>query len=186
MNFTYEGADWGKVIKNFSNEGNNFRIEYLDNSVSSYTCSNENERQRIIGIMIEQAIVRDENFDLTKLEIRRICSLVATAVSLFGTLTAFKNSKQVYFLALMTLSACVINEFKTTNKEIKELKKYKLFLELASNLKEVNDSELLKCIEFDKIYQKHFDITTLDDHSYNQVKAIYKAYKTKCKSKKNI
>jgi len=182
MNFTYEGADFGKTIKKFYKEGNGFYIEYLDNSFSYYTCYNEKEEQRIIDIMMKQAVERDENINLTKFEIKKICSLVAAIISLFGTITAFENNKQAYFLILMTLSAIVINEYKTTSKEIKELKKYKLFLELAPNLKEVNDPELLKCIEFDKIYQKHFDITTLDEHSYSQVKTIYKAYKAIHKS----
>ena len=60
-------------------------------------------------------------------------------------------------------------------------KKYKLFLDLVDHLDNISDSEFLKCVEFEKLYQKQFDINTLDEYTYGDVKTIYKSYKLKQK-----
>lgn len=183
MNFTYDGADLGKIIKSFSNNGDNFSLEYLDGSVSSYVCSNNNERQRIINLMIKQAEERQENINLDKLELRKKCDLIITAISSVVASVHINNNKQL-LLVLLFLFVFINYEYKITNRKVKELKKYKLFLELLPYLEEVNNPEILKCVEFDKIYQKDLDITTLDEYSYSQVKTIYKTYNEK--HKKNI
>lgn len=60
------------------------------------------------------------------------------------------------------------------NKKVNELKKYKLFLEMVKDLDEINKSGILKCIEFENIYQIPLDITTIDEYSYSDIKKIYK------------
>lgn len=84
MTFTYDGSDLGQIIKRFSNDGINFYLEYLDGSISSYTRSNENERQRIINLMIHQARKRDEHINLNELEFRKKCSLIASPAAFIG------------------------------------------------------------------------------------------------------
>ncbi|MDO4963117.1 MAG: hypothetical protein Q4E75_03370 [bacterium] len=79
----------------------------------------------------------------------------------------------MYLASLIYVTA---NNRKTKN-QIKELKKYKLFLVLASDLENVNTSEVLRCVERNPKYQVPLDPTTLDVYSYSYVKRIYKNYK---------
>lgn len=47
MTFAYDGADLSKIIGAFRIDGNNFNIYYLDATVSTYVCTDENEKQKI-------------------------------------------------------------------------------------------------------------------------------------------
>lgn len=106
---------------------------------------------------------------------------MASIGSLFA-FPIFKNNDKVFLSYFSVIfSTFGIYNYRSNNKKIIELKKYKLFLDLVDHLDDINDSEFLKCIEFEKLYQKQFDINTLDEYTYGDVKTIYKSYKLKQK-----
>lgn len=182
MNFTYDGADLSKTIKALQNKGNSYSIEYLDDSSSHYFCSDSKELQRIKDLMIEQAIQRQKNMDIKTFDFIKNTYLGGSFISSLAiSITQNQNKNALSCLFLISL-LFGIYKYRDSSKKIKELKKYKLFLELLPHLNEVNTSEILKCIEFDNIYQIPVDITTLDEYSYNQIKTIYKTYKEKSKN----
>lgn len=186
MNFTYDEANLSKTIKKLQNNGDSYSIEYLDGSSSCYFCSNSNELQKIKDIMIEQAKERQENMDVKNFDFIKSTYLSGSVISSLAVSLAQNKNKNIlsgFFLAFLLFN---IYKYRDSSKKIKELKKYKLFLELLPNLNEVNTSEILKCIEFDNIYQVPIDITNLDEYSYNKVKKIYRTYKLSKSKSKNI
>ena len=63
-------------------------------------------------------------------------------------------------------------------KYLREMKKYKLFLEFVDDLDIVNQSSSLKLVCFDNIYQIPVDIDTIDEYfSYSDIKILNKQYK---------
>lgn len=177
MNFTFDGADLSQTIKRIYNENNEYGIEYLDGSYDEYTCNDQKELDRLFEIFIDQAKERDENINLKPLIIKNVLEEVLRILSAFSLGLAIKKEESSLVLVYLASLIYVTANNRKTKKQIKELKKYKLFLELASDLKNVNTSKILKCVERDPKYQVPLDPTTLDDYSYGYVKKIYKTYK---------
>lgn len=175
MTFTYSGVDLSKIIGALRIDGNNFSIYYLDGTVSTYVCTDEDEKKKIKDIMIKQAIERQATYDIKILDMRNKLSIMEFLLATFGASYSIIE-KQPFFLGLNTyfLYSSIKTHIETKGK-LKELKKYKMFLELLDNLKDINsglsENEL------------PLDIDTLDDFSYGEVKSHYKYYKPKDKPK---
>lgn len=177
MTFTYLDCDISKIIKSFSVDGCNYTIIYLDGSISQYTSYNENEKLRLTEIMLNQAIDRQENIDekhlIKSIEAGYLTSIIS--VILGGIYLVNRNTIGIIIFILKSLIELKFSM--SINKKVNELKKYKLFLEMVKDLDEINKSGILKCVEFENIYQIPLDITTIDEYSYCDIKKIYKKYK---------
>ena len=178
MNFTYYGANLSEIIKTYKKNGYSYHIEYLDGSSSDYTCYNEEEELKIKSTMLKQAMERQDKMGEEYIENSKNFNKIATIASAIGTVYFTSNSK----LLLTMLSTAVLlpaaDLWMKKNKALKELKKYRMFLEMANDLSEVNQTELLKTIEFDTLYQTPLSIENLDEFTYGDVKSIYKKFNT--------
>lgn len=177
MTFSYPGADISKIIKYFYVDGHNYNVYYMDGTESEYTCYNEQEKERLTKLMIDQAIQRQEVLsDMSNLKkqlyISNSCVIAST---IFTALGAKINSSAIVTIGFVgALVSLVISSGE--RKKIKELKKYKLFLEMVNDLDKINKPEILKSIEFEPIYQVPLDITTVDQFTYGDIKFIHKQY----------
>ena len=176
MTFTYDDANLGLVIKKFSYNGCNFYVEYLDGSSSEYYCSNENEYSRLMNLMLEQALERQEKMNSSHLEINKKLGNVIRL--LLSYLTVLSLDRQKDLLALVAFVFLIIStvDVREKKKKIQELKKYQMFLDIVGKLDEVNETELLKCVEFEPMYQIPLNINTLDEYSYGEMKRIRKNF----------
>ena len=185
MNFVSDKEDLSKIIKTYSVKGNNYSIEYMDGSESNFYCSNENLGKELRDTMIKQAIERQKSFDINfydKLSTIDTTLLMFDLTILWPTLT-YGNAKSIS-LVLLALGLATVTSTKI-NKTLKELKKYKLFLEMVDDVEYINKSDILKCVDFEPIYLKPFDINTLDDYTYGDVKKINKELKLRKQESNN-
>lgn len=174
MTFTYDSADLSRIIKNFRQDGYNFYVEYLDGSVSEYYCANDEEYNRLINLMLEQALDRQKNMNVEYLEINK--NLAGIISLLLSYLTSLSVERKQATLALISFILLIISckDIKTKRRKIKELKKYQIFFEIMDEIKEVNETELLRCVEFEPMYQIPLTINHLDEYSYGEMKRIRK------------
>ena len=183
MRFTYDGADLSKIIKRYKKNKNEYLIEYLDGSFNRYISYKDNEEERIKKQMIEQAKQRNELFDYRFLNFADSTYLIGSFVSVVGlALSLIKNENDFKFFWLVALIISM-RKFNKTGKKLKELEKYKLFLELIEELgeKELNSPKYTKCYEFDNIFVDKLDIGTLDNFTYSNIEKVYKKYKSEVK-----
>ena len=182
MNFTYNGADKGKIIKKYTKYDNTYFVEYLDGCVACYTSNDKEEELKLTNTMILQARDREEKMNITKRENLTNTFSLLSGTTLVSMVSLYANDKQslagVSALAFVASMVTAIHNAKTTY----ELKKYKLFLEM---IREVPAKELetkwLEYLKVDKIYADRFDINHLDNHSYALVKSFYKSIKSEKK-----
>lgn len=181
MTFTYDGADLSKVIECIHCEDNNFNIYYLDGSKSTYVCSSEDEKEKIKKLMIEQAIERQKNIIYISALSSENMANVAGILGFAGLAvieTIFAKKLDLHALANLIITSLYTKKYLTTNAQLKELKKYKMFLELLDNLDEIN-------LQFEE-NDLPLGIDTLDEFSYSEVKGWYKYYKKEKQLKKII
>lgn len=179
MNFTYYGADLSKTIKSYKKNGYSYHIEYLDGSTSDYTCYNEEEDTKIKELMLKQAMERQKKIKENYLENSRDINKVITIVSAIGTIYFVNDSKTILALLSATVLLPTVTLWKERSKTLKELRKYRMFLEMAGDLKDKDQTELLKTVEFDTFYQRPLSIESLDEFTYGDVKLIYKKFNTR-------
>ena len=177
MNFTHSNADISKTIKNVSYDNYKYSITYLDGSNIEYINYNKNEYDRLKKIMIDQAIERQNNINIDDLRLKKGLSVMSSITILAGYIKVKGIDNSSLTLLLIFLLLISIYNYKENSKKIKELKKYKLFLEMLDNIDYINNSNILKCIEPENIYQIPLDINTLDRYSYNNIKTIKKKLK---------
>lgn len=177
MTFSYPDADLGQIIKSYRANGDNYHIEYLDGSVNDYICSDKDEERKILGIMFEQAIKRQEMFNEDDYNFK---TELWRAVKISGLVSFALSFTQKHFTAslitiLLTLFA---SQMKYANNTVKkELYKYKYFLEMVKDKNYSDNPEIEDETEFDKIYYSPININTLDNYEYSDIKRIYKKYK---------
>lgn len=180
MTFTYDGADLSTIIAGYKKDGHNYHIEYLDSSTTDYVSYDDNEEKKIINKMVQQAVDRKNNLNYEDETIKNYSYLAISAISEMSSLNCTKEER--HFLAAMffILSFSSFAFYVTEREKIKELKKYKMFLEMTKDnpSKGLND-EWLNYIECDKIYQIPMNINTLDNYNYSDVKYIYKKFNFK-------
>ena len=177
MNFTYSNADKSKIIKEISHEDCNYMITYLDGKSTQYINYNKNEIERLKNLMIDQAIERQNNINLDNLTLKKGLSIISSVALLEGYIfvNGIDNSKLTLLLIILLIVCKYI--YKENSKRIRELKKYKLFLEMLDDIDYINNSNILKLVEPENIYQIPLDINTLDRYSYGEIKTINKELK---------
>ena len=172
MTFTYEGADLSTTIKSFSKNGCNYHIVYMDGSESIYYCSREDEEERLYNIMLSQVLERNEKINLKELELSREILKIIMALSGYLFVLSLKEQEITYSLISVLISLFSIKNFRERRKKLKEIKKYQIFIEIMDRIKNVNEAELLKCIEFETFYQKPLNLSYLDEYSLGDMKRI--------------
>jgi hypothetical protein len=183
MNFTYDGADLSKIIKRYKKSQNEYLIEYLDGSFNRYISYKPDEEERIKKEMLEQAKQRTELYDTIFLNFTDKAYFIGSLISISGLGFSFiKDEKDFKFFWIIAIMIS-LNKFIKNGKKMKELEKYKLFLELIEELgeEELNSPEYTKCYECDNLYAKKLDIGSLDSFEYEDIKRIYEKYKSKVK-----
>lgn len=177
MTFTYYGADLSTTIKNYSKDGYSYHIEYLDGNSYGYDCYDEHESERLDRLMIEQALDRQGVLlNDNGLRIKKGLSITGIVISTCA-LTFFSNNSQIVLAAMaLTGTFYAMMETRKSNVRLKELKKYKMFLDMHEDLYRVNESDLLTEIEPDRIYQTSLEINNIDKYSYSDMKVIYKKF----------
>ncbi len=182
MNFSYNGADLSRIIKSYTKDGYAYEVEYMDGSDVTYISYNEEEVEKLKGIMIAQAKERDRVFSETGLSKIPGINVFLILVSYFGfNIAEIKESTLLKIICFCLLSANVY-QINTKNNKRKELKKYKLFLELLDELgeKELNSPKYTKQY---KAYAKPLTIETIDSFDLKEIKSVYKTYKLEKNSK---
>ncbi len=177
MTFSYPEADLGVIIKSYQKDGCNYHIEYLDGSFNDYVCYDDKEESRIVSIMFEQAIKRQEMYNIDEYELK-----IAVFQGLkMGCLVSFVlayEEKNITMEIVMFILAFISSRIKNKNFKIKqELYKYKYFLEMVKDKNYLDNPEIEDENKFDKIYSSPININTLDKHSCGDIKRIYKKYK---------
>lgn len=186
MTFTYDGADLSKIIARYKKDGYNYHIEYLDSTTQDYVSYNEDEEYNIINKMVEQAIDRKNNFNYNGEKSEKYTNLSLSILSQLLSLHYYSNQKNILSTFLFITSILYLNYCIENNQDLKELKKYEMFLEMTKdNPCKGLDSKWLDYIEFERIYQTPMKINTLDNYNYSDVKYIYKKFNSKRNNNKH-
>lgn len=172
MTFTYDGADLSTTIKTFSREGCNYHITYLDGSESHYYCSSEDEEERLYSLLLDQVLKRDENMQLKEIELSKEILKITMLLSSYLFVLSTVEQESLYSLISILAGIFSIKNYRERRRKINELKKYKIFVDIMDRIKEVRESELLKCVEFDTFYQIPLKLTHLDEYTLGDMKRI--------------
>jgi len=178
MNFSYEGASLDKIIKKYSKKDFEYFIQYLDGSSSLYISDDIKEEDKIKELMLAQAIEREEKFKKGEIDATIFINMIGSIISCAGV--SLCNFNKLDLLKLLFFSFLVVNlcSARSNKKKLKELKKYKMFLELINELSEseLNSSKYTKAYEAENIYAKTLNINTVDEFSLGEIKSIYNVY----------
>lgn len=168
-------------IKRYEKDGREYKVEYLDGSVATYICPDDDHEQFIIDTMLEQInnTCTIQNYDKEKF--KRDANIISAITSSILLSVSTHNNEELagaVMLLVAYFNICGIIKHKNN---LKTLKKFKMFLEMHPDLDKINKSDFLKCIEFDNMYQIPLNINTLYDYNYGDVKILYKNYLNKIK-----
>ena len=169
MTFTYMDADKSKTIATFKeNKRNGFcYLSYLDKTREKFFCSDE-EKQKIRETMINQAIERDEKMsqflDTTEDLALNIASIISTALFIMT------DNDLLFYVTILLIIINIGEKMRKVN----ELKKYRLYLNMLKEIENVDEEELSRSIEFEKIDAFPLTIDNLDYYSYGQIKRVRK------------
>ncbi len=176
----YDNSENKDLIQNYEKQDNKIVITFLDGSNYEISLSKENEAN-LLNLMIEQAQDRSESDELYLVQQRRkkilMSSVVYTVLNLINI--NYANKTDSNFLRTFTSILCCITGLcivtdiffcKFSNDEIKELKKYDIYLSIRKTLeKNITDPNLFKGV---KSQQLELNINTLDDYSLSDIKKI--------------
>lgn len=182
MNFSYQGADTSKIIKKYKKDGHIYTIEYMNGDISSFCSTDENSEQKIIDTMVDQIIERQDKININLLNNIKNLGLCTSLFSVASLYANFINDKKELLLFPVLGLIIGIKIYNDQVKNIHELKKYKMFLEMTNNsTMRIVEDKWLDYIELDKSCQIPLNINTIDDYSYKDIKLLSK----KMKEKKN-
>ena len=176
----YDNSENKDLIQNYEKQDNKIVITFLDGPNYEISLSKENEAN-LLNLMIEQAQDRSESDELYLVQQRRkkilMSSVVYTVLNLINI--NYANKTDSNFLRTFTSILCCITGLcivtdiffcKFSNDEIKELKKYDIYLSIRKTLeKNITDPNLFKGV---KSQQLELNINTLDDYSLSDIKKI--------------
>lgn len=181
MNYSYGDKKDSDIIKNYkiNKKDKTIVINFLDGTkyVAPYSIENEND---VLDRMLSQAIERNGTCTLDKMVNKNvhyfICGLVNAIICANDVIYSFSvnhnNSKIVLYVAGgITLSLSLVSGVISLNcsEEIKELRKYKLYLSLRDKIAERSfDSNIFNGVKC----KKNLNINTLDSYSLTDLKKI--------------
>lgn len=179
MKFTYPGAKRQETIKSCKpNDEGGYVVEYFDGSTlrvdGDLSIKNIKEKM-LIQAKAREIMMGGKYSDLNIGQICLITALIIQTLAAILVKVTFKNQAILAFYSVLIAwyGSCLVK----ASREKKELKKYRLFLEMAKDLDKINDPDFLTCIMPEKLYQTPVDITTIDDISTGDMKILYKKYK---------
>lgn len=174
MTFSYLGADLSKIIKKFTKNGTNYHIEYLDGSESNYYHGDPNHGEYLKKMMIEQAKERQKRISLENQKGLETNAVLAQCSSIVAVIFAIGEKSIPAVLLFGTIALCTTIYAKSERTKRKELEKYQLFFNMEDDLDIVNATEFMKEIEFEPMYQKFLDISTLDEFELSEIKTLHR------------
>lgn len=166
-----EDTDLSKIIKNYTRNNNNYKIKYLDGSISEYYNSDNKYEEILLNRMTKEALTRDKKLYEKYKKYLKI-DLLEFLLSIFA-LDLSKDIKLIYCAVVIYISFLLIKSLKHIIKYI-ELEKYHDYLLIKEDLKKPENSNILDIIEFDKMYQKPLNISTVDDYNAIDLKILKK------------
>lgn len=179
MKYEYNITKKVGLIKGYNVVDDNIFIEFLDESKFSIPNSLENEKI-VLDKMIEQAKERNKEVNIEALnEDKDEHFLNFMNNLLFWYITHLSieciNNASIQFFCLLVIginsyfaSKNFINFYKC-NKEIEELEKYDIYLDIMDDLEVCNNQELFYKVDNDT---KSLNINTLDNYSLKEIKQI--------------
>lgn len=172
MNF-YDGKE-EETIKEYKKHNNGYyEITYLNGESDYYYNDDPNHEEEIKEKMISQIIKRDLKF-YNKCKIDYIGSTIVFLASLPLSLESLKKDLTIVFIIATIIGAKSLMELCENRKKLKELKKYRMYLEIAEELEKEENKNILDVIEFDKMYQVPLNLNTLDGYKNWEIKTLRK------------
>ncbi len=175
MKYDFELVERKNIIQKYGVVGTNLVITYLDGH-QVIMVNNQENLENFKNEMLTQALYRNRSYDLNALIKKRIAMTAGAGLSaaltyaylialINGDTNIFKMACVVFGISYSTACLSCIKLLVETNDEIKEIKKYDIYLTLISKVP--NMKEYL-----DKNYK--LNINTLDNFSLNDVIKIDK------------
>jgi len=161
-----------KIIKNYKKENSCFIIEYLDGT-KEYIKQTDTTEDDIHLKMIKQAIKRDREI-YNEYSIRDKLNHFYKYFGFFTNGCSIATPNTLLYIITLTYTLLMQLECTKSNIQLKELKKYRMFLRLLNIAEEKNMK--LEYIDNNNI-QKPLNLNELDNISYNEFKKLDKAYK---------
>lgn len=179
-NKTYEDEiiEWMKEYKGC------YEIKYLDDDHTVLIDKNRTNYQNKKVEMIRQAMERDKEL-YTKYRSFCIQDYVAYFTSLMAFALSTNGNKQLLSCLLIIIGVYFNWHLISDKRKLKELKKYRMFLDIRKDLEKKENKNILDVIEFDKLYQdpRGIVIENLDNYSYSDIKVIKKELKRRNNTK---
>ena len=163
------------IIKYYK-DGCNYTVFYDDGDEINYYCSAEGHDKKIEEEMLEQI---KKKYNLKKIKVLGLRNNLHLLTLAFSSMCCLMLKNQVspnFSLFTSAIFGASLYGYLNSSRDLKEAKKYQMFLELFPNLQEVNKSDSLKEIEFDNLYQVPLGVNTIGEYSYGDVKTLYKKY----------
>jgi len=181
MKYEYEGTSKKEIIKNYEKKEDKIIINFLDGYNCEVPLTEENESD-LLKIMLDQAQDRNNITKIKELEKHKKTALIGailTTVSTFVNGSAYflnnsNNEEKIVNLIIGILSGvCAIYGiagYKAINDEIKDLKKYELYLSMKEYIENSNAQEYL----FDGIKNNELNINILDSYTLKEMYQLRK------------
>ena len=186
MNFCSYSQDKGEIIKNIEKNNLCYKVNYLDGTSKSFYTNDKEHLKELEKIMIEQAFDRDEEMYKSKKD-EAFCNTAMSIVTIISysclNIITPKDLKTIFVILTAFIATANVNMTVHSKKQLKELKKYRLFLEMYKDLEKIENKDITKILELDPYYRKNLNITTLDDFKLREVKMIKKELKRRSNNK---
>lgn len=189
MNFCSRMQDESEIItkiEKIDNNRNDYVIHYLDGR--EVTLYNQDEFYiTMLGyIMLDQAIERDRRLYGLKKENFLINILMsALTIEMYAGLTAIapKDYKSLAVISSAFMSTMAIKITADSKKQLNELKKYRIYLNMRKELEKQENKDITKILEIDPYRRKKLNINTIDEFKLREVKLIKKELKRRSNNK---
>ena len=166
-----EDTDLSEIIGNYTRNNDYYKIEYLDGSISEYYNSDNKHEEILMYRMTKEALIRDKNlYEKYKKYIKTDLIKFLFSISILKISTKV----ELLFCIMFIYITFLIEKSLSDISKYKELSKYHDYLSIREDLKKIENRDILDIIEFDKIYQKPLNITTVDDYSAINLKILKK------------
>ncbi len=180
MNYGYEGAAQSSLIKKFMENGNdNITITYLDGHTNTIPFSEE-VKEKLYQQLLKQAIERNNSDALMNAKEKRkwaasfmIGEIIMILLAPVAILT--NKSEKAQLIAgiagsILTIDAVVNgHKFKMANEEIKEIKKYAIYLKMRDKIEQNTDQTLFCGV---KDQEQEINLNNIDEYSFAKIKRL--------------
>ena len=169
----YDEGKENETIKNYTKDGIWYEIVYLNNESDYYPNEDPNHELEIQERILKQAIEREEEL-LKKYNKDEIISTILFLISLPTAYISMTKAPMIIFLVSSIVAFLSGKKLIKTRKRLKDIKKYRMYLDIKEDLEKKENSDIYDIIEFDKFLQVKLDLTTIDKYRYSDVKALKK------------